>query len=209
MAKKKDSALDPEVVAIGARIRQARIAKGMKQAALSQIISPGQNVTVYRHEKGTVRPLMVNIMKYAAALDVTSDWIMKGGPFGGPEGPAQIESKPLSRVKDADAGQVPMVVAQLLASGRLGPDVSVDEIAFLSRHARVEPGLTADDFEVDLLARRARNTRSEIDLAALNAALSRHVVEHRERTFELHATSDPPSSPDTVRKVQKRKPRKR
>lgn len=166
----------------------------------------GQNVSVYRHENGIVRPGLASVVKYAKHLDVTVEWLMHGGP-GGPElqPPTRVV---FTRVKSSDT-EVPMVIAELLADGRLGR-VTPDEIAFLARQARIEPGLGPDDFESMLLLRRAKSSGSVEDRERLNAALCRQVTEHGEREFNLpEATTPPAPKPDSVRKSRPRRPTKR
>lgn len=164
----------------------------------------GQSVSVYRHESGLVRPGLDSIVKYAKQLDVTVEWLMHGGP-GGPE--LQPPTRVVPRVKASDT-EVPMVIAQLLADGRLGR-VSPDEIAFLARQARVEPSLGADDFENMLLLRRASSSGSVEDRERLNEALRRQAAEHGEHEFDLPAQIAPPApKPDSVRKSRPNRPKR-
>lgn len=168
----------------------------------------GGNVSVYRHETGIVRPGLDSIVKYSKHLDVTVEWLMHGGP-GGPElqPPTRMVFVP-SRAKANDANDVPMDVAQLLADGRLGR-VSKDEIAFLARLARVEPGIGPDDLENILLVRRASSSGSDEDRERLNEALKRQAAERGEVEFDLPKETTPPApKPDSVRKTRPRRPTK-
>lgn len=198
--------LDPEAVAIGARIRAARKAKDLGQAELARAIG-GQNVSVYRHETGAVRPGLDSIVKYAKHLDVTVEWLMHGGP-GGPE-LEPVTRMVFTRVKASDPNEVPMVIAQLLADGRLGR-VTPDEIAFLARQARAEPGLGLDDFEVMLLLRRASSSGSDEDRERLNEALRRQARERNEHEVAdlTEEITPPPPKPDSVRKIRPRQPKR-
>ncbi len=161
-------------------------------------------VTLFRQEKGLVRPDPASMAKLSMALDVSVDWIMNGGPGG----PPVDETRPVARAKENASNELPKSIAELWASGRLS--VSEEEIAFLARHVRANPGLTADDLEIDLLARRARTTRLDEDQDALNAALERQNQEKKVRALELEKPSPPAGPrPDTVRKTTGRKPRGR
>jgi len=189
---------------MGARIVAARLAKGLTQAQLARE-AESQNVTVYRHEKGLVTPSLDAVVTYARLLEVSVEWIMHGGP-GGPVVREPATSK-LQRVsRQNESGDIPLVVAQLWASGKLG-EVTPEEIAFLARHARQEEGATEDDLELALLARRAATTRAKPELEAFNRAVQRQAAERGERSFDLKAQGSP--SPDTVRKSGQRKPPKR
>lgn len=196
--------LDPETVAIGARIRGARKAKNLGQAELARAMGGG-GVSVYRHESGIVRPSLNSMLKYAKLLDVTVEWLMNGGPDG-PElqPPTHMVLTPVK----ASKAEVPMVIAELLADGRLGR-VSPDEIAFLARQARTEPGLGPDDFEHMLLLRRARSSGSSEDIERLNEALRRQSTDHGEHEIDLPAETAPPiPKPNSVRKTRPRRPKR-
>lgn len=103
--------------------------------------------------------------------------------FAGPafDVPSELGTKLLAECGLVDECErrrtVPMVVAQLLADGRLGR-VSDDEIAFLARHARVEPGMGLDDLRNMLLLRRASSSGSDADRALLVESLRRQTTEY-------------------------------
>lgn len=66
-----------DAVAIGSRIRQARLRKGLKQRALASLVGT-DHVTPWRWEKGDMIPTPARLAKVASALGVTVDWLVKG-----------------------------------------------------------------------------------------------------------------------------------
>lgn len=205
-ARKKTRAVskrhtDPETKAIGERLVSAAAAKGLKQAALARAVGV-QNSVVYRHQKGHVRPGLDSAVKYAKVLDITVEWLMSGVGHG-PDTTATTTptARLVTRGKSGDAADVPLVVAQLLASGRLGQNVSIDEIAYLARQARAEPGLSVDHLELALLSRRAIQSRASADVDLFNAAIKRQSEEKNEREIRLHEQKPPPQ-PQSMRKVR-------
>ncbi len=75
---------------IGARIRQARINKGMSQTRLAQLLGiPPQNVSDW--ERGVVTPSSKNLRRLAEVLEVSLDWLITGK--GSPE---PLKGEPVS-----------------------------------------------------------------------------------------------------------------
>jgi transcriptional regulator with XRE-family HTH domain len=71
--------LEQAKLAIGTRLREARIAKGITQAELGKLAGTNQAV-VQKIEIGwTLRPRMVDGL--ALALDVNPAWLQWGEPF--------------------------------------------------------------------------------------------------------------------------------
>src|SRR5262245_52832502 len=147
-------------VAIGKRIRAARLARGIGQATLARSIGK-EPVRLYKYEKGLAQPNTEVLMKLAIELDVTVDWLFHGGPGG----PVPDPALKLKAVTDGQPDDVPFVVAELLASQLVG-HVTAEEIAYLARQVSAEGMTDVDDLEISLLGRRAATTRASNDVAA-------------------------------------------
>ena len=61
----------------GARIRAARIAKGIEQRALAETAGVMPH-TIWRIEAGQIRPRVEQLDRIADALGVTSAWLLHG-----------------------------------------------------------------------------------------------------------------------------------
>lgn len=74
-----DSELDPETVAIGQRIRAARDAVGIAQAALAEKIGVKAH-TLWRYEAGRMRPGSEAIVGISRELGVSPHFLLHGTP---------------------------------------------------------------------------------------------------------------------------------
>ncbi len=63
--------------AIGERVRQSRIQRGLSQEALGEVAGMYQS-TIARIERGLRNPRMKTIQRLATALDVSPIWLMIG-----------------------------------------------------------------------------------------------------------------------------------
>lgn len=203
---KMASSDDRTKLAIGRRIRAARLARGFSQKALARQIGR-EPVVLWKNEKGVTQPNTDALMKLAVALNVSVDWLFHGGD-GGPVPDPELK---LRAAVDGQPNEVPFVVAELLAGQRLGM-VTAEEIAFLARLVTIESMNDIDDLEVSLLARRAASTRSPADVAAFNTALDRQSKERSERTFSLVDDPEPPPAEPVLKspkRTEPKEPRKR
>jgi transcriptional regulator with XRE-family HTH domain len=167
---------------IGQRIIQAREAKGWTQAELARRTGQ-QQVTVYRHERGIVRPSFAAALKYAKALGMSLEYLL-GQKIAelalalpdAPHAPA-----PTTKLKGGNT-DVPLLVAQLLAANVV-PDVTVREIEILSKAARADDSMTRNTLELYLWTRRIQAQlatgaeRPTAELAAYQTAVERHARE--------------------------------
>lgn len=73
----RSSLLKPEKVALGARIRAARKARGLSVAELAEAVGLFRN-HVYLLEQGRYAPSARSTPKLAEALGVTVEWLLTG-----------------------------------------------------------------------------------------------------------------------------------
>lgn len=194
----------------GGRLKSAMGAKRLSVRGLAAKVSTAKE-TVQRHISGTTSPGMDILIKYAQVLEVTVDWLAYGTKSGNAADAATVPSEPVLKPGPKAEPTVPMVVAQLLATGRLG-DVTRDEIAFLARMHRAEPGSTESFLEILLLSRRAAATGSVEDRQRLTEALNREAERRGERSIDLAADAPrqsqlrpEPKSPTTEHAPARRK----
>lgn len=62
---------------LGRRIRAAREAKGLRQAALARLLNLKSRVSLCEYESGRKEPSLSTVILIASALDVTTDYLLK------------------------------------------------------------------------------------------------------------------------------------
>ncbi len=72
---RRDAQLDRE---IGARIREARVNKGIAQAALGRTLGRKSSGSMWKYEEGKAGLPPVALAKIAELLDVSLDWLING-----------------------------------------------------------------------------------------------------------------------------------
>jgi transcriptional regulator with XRE-family HTH domain len=150
MAKNEDPAFDKD---IGARVREAREARGMPQAELGRQLKFPHPSSVYRYETGLRGFTKPQLLVISRVLQVSIDWLLTGepSPYGAPNQDAASHAigatSPSGEALKPLRPSYPKVVRQLYTSGRCGEISDADE-----------------QFVLDYLSRPGNARRSVIDL---------------------------------------------
>lgn len=183
--RQEKPALDPKAVEVGRRIRTARKKKGINQVALAKLAGVSQ-ITVFRNEKGEVHPELLTLRGYAGVLGVTVESLLGSEAMQATGASGRETHKELVKT---DSQEVPRNVARLLAKI---PDLSEEELTFLSRFSRLEEGRTTEELETILLAMRlAKNPDDETSRAAFNEHLERRATQDGMRTVDIAPKPEP------------------
>lgn len=156
---------------LGTRISAARLARAWARDDLARAVGVSRHV-IYRIEKNQFKQPRVGLVRdIAQALEVTVDELLSSGP------------RPRVKVSRPDQVEIPVVVTQLLMTGRLG-NVVPNELEQLVRLAHDE--MFASDMkllELEFLWRRACGAMHRDEFKqALDAAFERIRQELLEQT---------------------------
>jgi transcriptional regulator with XRE-family HTH domain len=157
--------LDPAAVALGRRLRAARLKKKMSQVKLARLagVSP---ITLFRNEKGEAHAELNTLRRYAQHLGTTLENLL------GSEAVSIANKDPNTMTQDTN---IPLPVARIIGAI---PDVTDEELSFLAKHSRLEEGsVTTEELETLLLARRLSKQPTEANRDAFNANLERRGLE--------------------------------
>jgi transcriptional regulator with XRE-family HTH domain len=157
--------LDPAAVALGKRLRAARLKRKMSQVKLARLaeVSP---ITLFRNEKGEAHAELNTLRRYAQHLGTTLENLL------GSEAVSIASKDPNTMTDDTN---IPLAVARLIGAI---PDVTDEELKFLSRHSRLEDGsVTTEELETLLLSRRLAKQPTEANREAFNVHLERRGLE--------------------------------
>lgn len=152
----------------GERIRQARKSAGMTQAELARRLDVTPQ-TVSQYERGLINPKIETLRKFADALGVTSEVLLRGSAFSYSGGIKYInpehEAAFLSELKS-----VPHIVNP--ESGRINPywGASLYLLSALTRWPELRIAVISDDYMAFAAAKEAfnlsQNERIVVELAA-------------------------------------------
>jgi transcriptional regulator with XRE-family HTH domain len=167
----KKPTLDPVAVALGRRLRTARLKKKMSQTKLAKLaeVSP---ITLFRNEKGEAHAELATLRKYAQHLGTTLEYLLGSEAVAIPMAPKEAPPAPSSTSQDTN---IPLAVARLIA---LIPNVTDEELTYLARYSRLEEGgATTEELETTLLGRRLGKDPSEENRKAFNDHLERRALD--------------------------------
>lgn len=154
--------VDPQV--IGRRVRTRRMERNLSTRALARRANVSKS-TVSRVESGDVEPHAETLNALALALEINYAELVR---------PSQVRPRIAPPKPTQPPAEIPMVVAKLLCTGRLGV-VTDRELKLLVRNAR-DPEFAGDVgvLELSLLFRRAcAAMHDESKKAALDEAFER------------------------------------
>jgi len=175
-------ALDPDAVELGKRLKAARKKKGIQQIDLAKRAGVSQ-ITVFRNEKGEVHPELSTLRKYAGVLGVSVESLV------GTEGMQAMQAKDLKPPIKTDSQDVPRNVARLLG---IVPDITDDELTFLSQISRLDEGRTTEELQTMLLSMRVAKTPNEETIKAINDHLERRALDHGMRKVDIAPKPEKP-----------------
>jgi transcriptional regulator with XRE-family HTH domain len=174
---------------LGKRVRQLRKARDWTQIELAQKVGVDRS-TIFRTEKGTVRPEHDTLQKLVLALDTTMEYLIDG---------LGLPPQASHRQSDETSMPVPPRIVELLASCRLGP-MTLAEVRALLNAGNLDPY----DFEVQLYVARALRNSDPLIRQRLNEALDRKSAAHREQHVDLATGAGKTHAAPIIRRPQER-----
>jgi transcriptional regulator with XRE-family HTH domain len=128
---------DAFAAAIGARIRESRLAHGMSQTQLARAIEVERN-SITRWETGAGLPDAINVDRLSRAFGVTADWLLRGVDSPQPRVVLEAWRK---TPRGQTASEEALRFLESLPLGRWVPSPAFYDLALLA----FEQGLTRDD----------------------------------------------------------------
>lgn len=153
--------MKPDVDALGSRIRLTRVANGMRQSELAELLGM-KSAQLSRYESGKHFPRDRILDEIAAALNVRSEWLAKG------VGPRHVTPE------DGQKKPLTVTTAPLHEGGTEVTFVLYDELRSLFMERAEREGLTLESFLRNALldlAKERGEDRQKAKLAERVAAL--------------------------------------